>query len=465
MKYHVFFRRVSTENQNMEMQQSADAPYREKLLPEEIIIIDEDAVSANKKLIDERPEMQKLISLIEQNKVDTLYVFDRSRLFRNFYEGLKFSVSCKKHNLQILYTSQGNGNAQATQDIFFEGVLYMVNDIEGKNIGRRTAEANRRYPGRKLGFLNENKQYHIDPAKKEILISYFSSLDAIETVDDLAVLLSQYRKKINRNDETLIRIACDPFYAGYDLYKGENKLAHVEAYITLENYRFIQDSLGELFVKYMERIQKLDSQRYYSPTCGYCNKPLIYQRDKIKNSSYYKCQTKNRNHPQVFLPTADLVNLLNQVFKQIIHHLDSSKLLKHSQAQFRDICKKINAQKESIDYRLNELEESIALGDAPYTTDWKENPEYRKLNNLKQEKQKLLDEISLNEGYVKENKTIVQTVKDTLCNRSEMNPLLLYKMFINQIYVVDSVVKFDLFMFDYLDELPKEQIYVGDDNS
>lgn len=73
MKYHVFFRRVSTDKQNMEMQQSADAYYREKLLPEEIKVIDEDALSANKKFINERPEMQKLISLIKEDQVDTRY--------------------------------------------------------------------------------------------------------------------------------------------------------------------------------------------------------------------------------------------------------------------------------------------------------------------------------------------------------------------------------------------------------
>lgn len=48
-KYHVFFRRVSTAGQDLAMQESADTIYREKLLPEEIKIINEDAVSANKK--------------------------------------------------------------------------------------------------------------------------------------------------------------------------------------------------------------------------------------------------------------------------------------------------------------------------------------------------------------------------------------------------------------------------------
>ncbi|MCM3729707.1 hypothetical protein M3226_29505 [Neobacillus cucumis] len=56
-KYHVFFRRVSTAGQDLAMQSSADAPYREKLLADEILVFDEVAISANKLSVRERPEM------------------------------------------------------------------------------------------------------------------------------------------------------------------------------------------------------------------------------------------------------------------------------------------------------------------------------------------------------------------------------------------------------------------------
>lgn len=90
MKYHVFFRLVSTEKQNLDMQQSADAAYRKKLLPEEINIFDENALSADKKFINERPK-QKLISLIKKDRFGTLYAFDRTRLLRDYYEGIEFT--------------------------------------------------------------------------------------------------------------------------------------------------------------------------------------------------------------------------------------------------------------------------------------------------------------------------------------------------------------------------------------
>lgn len=88
-KKHVFFRRVSTAGQDIITQEAADLPFREKLSNDEILIINEIATSANKKAINERPEMQKLISMVKDEKVHSIYAFDRSRLFRDFYEGME----------------------------------------------------------------------------------------------------------------------------------------------------------------------------------------------------------------------------------------------------------------------------------------------------------------------------------------------------------------------------------------
>lgn len=124
-------------------------------------MIDEFAVSANKKSTDKRSEMKKLISLIEQGKVDTLYVFDRTRLFRNYYDGMEFWDLCQKHNVTIVYTSSGQGHIQATESTLLEGVLLMFGNTEEKNIARRNGEVQRRCPPRKLGYIKipETKQY------------------------------------------------------------------------------------------------------------------------------------------------------------------------------------------------------------------------------------------------------------------------------------------------------------------
>lgn len=63
-KYHVFFRRVSTAGQDLAMQIQADEPFRAKLLANEIKVFNENAISANKLSVKERPEMME----VAQNK-------------------------------------------------------------------------------------------------------------------------------------------------------------------------------------------------------------------------------------------------------------------------------------------------------------------------------------------------------------------------------------------------------------
>ena len=461
-KYHVFFRRVSTAGQDLTMQESADAPFREKLLPEEIMIIDEDAVSANKLSIRERPEMQKVISFIKQEKVRTLYAFDRTRLFRDFYESMEFTDLCFKHGVQIVYTSQGNGNIQATDDIFLEGILSMYSGIEGKNIARRTTEARRMYPPKKLGYekIKETKQYQKDSVKKELVEQYFRSLLEISTMNELGELLIEFRKKLKRSDEKLIDLARDPFYAGYDLSKGENNLHHVEPYIDLATFHRIQETMGKVFDSYLERTDQLVTQNAYTPICGYCRKPLHYRIDERNHSGYYSC---SRKHEKVLITVNDLAKVTQLVLHEVIHHLDSKKLLHHSLRRFRDIRKEIEDEIEILDYQLNEIMEKIILNTTDYSSDWKDNPQYKKMTSLKQETNRLLEELSEKEHVLQENKAIVAAVESYLYNHSEMNPSLLYTMFIHQLYVYPYEVDIEVSTFDYLNDLQTDFIYTGDE--
>jgi DNA invertase Pin-like site-specific DNA recombinase len=104
-KYKVFFRRDNGTS-NIEIQESADAKYREKYLPSEILIMNENGVSANAN-IEMRPQMKRLIQMIKNNQVDIVYVYDLSRLFRDFYKFNYFVTLCNKNNVKIFYTSTG----------------------------------------------------------------------------------------------------------------------------------------------------------------------------------------------------------------------------------------------------------------------------------------------------------------------------------------------------------------------
>ena len=461
-KYHVFFRRVSTAGQDLAMQSSADALYREKLLPEEIVIVDENAISANKLSVHERPEMKKVISLIKQGKVHTLYAFDRTRLFRDSYEAQEFHDLRIKHDVHLVYTSIGNGHIQATEDVFLEGLLNIFSDIEGKNIARRTKEATRRYPPKKLGYekIKETKHFRHDPNKKEILNQFFNELLEISTIDELAGLLNRYRKMLKRSDDEIIKIARDPFYAAYDLSRGENKLHHVKPYIDLSTYYRIQEKLGSVFNFYLERIGKLKTQNAFTPICGYCRQPLNYHIDKINNTGFYSC---SKNHAKVCITFVELAKVVQMVLNKIVHHLDSKKLLNESHLRFREIRKELEAEMATIETQLNEVMEKIVLNMGDYSKDWKENPQYAKMTLLKNEKEFLLEELSEKEHLLEENKTTVTAVEGYLNHQIEVNPSLLYTLFIHKLYIYHNQIDFEATKFDYIKDIQNELIYQGDE--
>ena len=461
-KYHVFFRRVSTAGQDLAMQSSADAPYREKLLADEILIFDEEGISANKLSVRERPEMQKVISLIKQGKVHTLYAFDRTRLFRDSYEAQEFHDLRTKHDVHLVYTSVGNGHIQATEDVFLEGLLNIFSDIEGKNIARRTKEAIRRYPPKKFGYvkIKETKHYRHDSNKKEVLNQFFSELLEISTIDELADLLNRFRKIVKRPNEKLIELARDPFYAAYDLTKGENKLHHVEAYLDLSTFNRIQETLGSVFEFYLERIGKLEAQNAFTPICGYCHKPLHYRIDEMNNTGFYSC---SRKHARVYIPFADLAKMIQIVLNKVIHHLDSKKLLNESLIRFREIRKEIEAEMDTIETQLKAVMEEIILNMDEYFESWKEDPHYAKMKKFKNEKAFLLEELTEKEHLLKENKMIATSVEDYLLHQSDANPALLYTLFINKLYVYQNQIDFEVMMFDYLNDIQTDFTYKGDE--
>ncbi|MEY2195339.1 recombinase family protein [Neobacillus sp. BF23-41] len=462
-KKHVFFRRVSTAGQDIITQEAADLPFREKLSDDEILIINEIATSANKKAIKERPEMQRLISLVKDKKVHSIYAFDRSRLFRDFYEGMEFNDLRAKYDVQVIYTSVGNGNMPASDDVFVEGLLSMFSDIEGKNIARRSREARLRYPAKKFGYQKqkETKRFLHDSSKSKGVQQYFAALKEISSLDDLYKVTKEYRKKLKKTDEQLVSMATDPFYAGYDLEKGTNKLQHVTPYISIEEFLQLQRVNGEFFKAFLERKKSLMCQNIYTPCCGYCRKPLFYKIEEESNSSYYSCSSKL--HPKVTVSFSDLSKIIGGILSEIIQNFNAEKLINQSINCYRTIKKHLEAEMDSIDQNLNGIIEELVLGSDDYSADWKQDPMYKRKQLLKQEYHNCLEQIKENQNALQKNKSVIKVIEEALINQSNMNPSMLCDMLINGIWIYGDNLQVDVFYFDYLQEMEKEMIFEGED--
>jgi DNA invertase Pin-like site-specific DNA recombinase len=458
-KYKIFFRRVSSLNQDLAMQVSADALYRKNYLSEEIIIIEEDGVSANKLGIDQRPEMERIIQLIINNQVEIIYAFDRSRLFRDFYEASYFTSLCKKHNVKVFFTSTGDGQPQSTNSILLEGVLNIVSDEEGKNIARRTDSARKRFPPRKLGYIKEKdpKQYIKAPTVQEPLSLFFSKIQNVKSHKEIEVILKYFNKILKTNSNQLLKITQDPFYAGYDLTKGQNKLSHVQPYITYQELQSLQ-AQNNVVNSYIELDLTLKKQNTYKVSCGTCGKSMIFKYNVLEPKAWYSC---SRGHTKVIITTEKLSLILASSLKKIIDHLDTNLLINDSRRFFDQVRKSINGKLETVEMKKHALMEKIIL-QTDDITNWRENPQYNELINLENVQKEFLFVLDKKKHLLLENVRLVELVKEYLDKCRLANPYFLYSMLIQKIEVYPNEIRLEVNKFNYLQDFSKQYILNGD---
>lgn len=453
-KKKVFFRRVSTKSQDLELQISADAIYRQQYLPKEIMVIEEKAVSANKLRLSKRPEMMKLVSMILNEQVDVIYAFDRTRLFRDFYESNYFVSLCRQKNVSIFYTSVSNGHQQSTDNTLIEGVLNIAGDEEGKNNARRSKEARKRYPPRKFGYVKENKQYKKALVKAPMLSQFFIELANVTTTEELYELLYHFKRKLNTDVESLLKRAIDPFYAGYDLSNGKNKLNHVEPYLTLAQFEELQKK-GSVLSQYKEIVTSLKEQNRYQPYCGICQKPMTFSIDFLEEEARYSC---SRSHPKVLITAQDLSHIIQQSLDNIIQKLNIEELMKDSKRCFQSIVKPLKSNLQSL-----EKEKEIILREIILKNDnlqnWKEEPRYQELVKLENEGEESVSKIEETEQLLLSNKNVVKLIQDYLENTKEVNPYFLISMLIPKIIVFENELSLVVSRFDYIQEIQQSFIY------
>ncbi|MFJ7735611.1 recombinase family protein [Lysinibacillus sp. NPDC097287] len=454
-KYVVFFRRVSSKGQDLSMQESADYPFRQQFLPKEIKIIEEHGVSANKLRISERPKMQELIQMIRNNEVDAIYAFDRSRLFRDFYEAKEFISICRENNVRIFYTSTDNGQP-ATNNPLVEGVLNIAGDIEGKNIARRTKESRRRFPPKKLGYIKskEARQYIKDPTRATILYQFFTDFMEIKSFGELDDLLQKYKSALKTSSETLLKILSDPFYAGYELSSGKNKLVHIDPYLTISQFEKLQEK-GSLLSKYQEKKANLKKKDTFQPCCGYCKKPMNFRFNIIEDNAWYTCSNK---HPKVALSVDDLSAISIHILEYIINGLDTNKLIKDSKQYFQSIKVTFDDELKIIKKKRSKVAEKIILNNDDLYN-WKEHPLYLPFVKLEQELNELQSTITETEKLLIDNKKIVTDLTDYLNSGKISNPSFLYSRLIKSLYVYVNEVDMEISLIDYLKYLPTTVIY------
>ncbi|WP_153464411.1 hypothetical protein [Sediminibacillus terrae] len=264
----------------------------------------------------------------------------------------------------------------------------------------------------------------------------------------------------------LIKMATNPFYAAHDLEKGINKLKHIEPYLTLEAFDRLQKAKGALFKTYEKTVEQIKMQiNLLSPTCGYCKKTPNYRQDKNSVYGFFTCSNNAHRKFKVKLPIIELQQIIEQALQEIANKLDNKKLCSHSLESFKKIKKQTELEISNHELRIRELMEEFVLSSNQYSEDWKLDSRYKKANHLREEKQKLVDDLSEKESLLENNKEISQIVEKYLNNRSRVSLSLLCSLIIKKLIIYKEDIDIEVFNFDYLQNMQSELVYGGDESA
>ena len=447
----VVYARVSSEQQNLEMQLEAAKPYIKDFHPKEIIYLNDDGVSATKKKLDERPKMQELLELIRNGQVDILIVYQRDRLARDFYEYLEIILLLYTHKVKVIFTATGHlpFNHELESGIFSEGVFGMMSQIEGMNIVNRTGDAFQKAPHAIFGYIvkksGNRKTYTINPDYKATIKRLYKDCLSVKTAKDLIELLLMYKKIIKRNEIDVFNILIRPFYAGYVEVNGKYELlSHVPAIITLDQFKAVQEKLIEFAPNLNFGTLKDNKMPSVVPRCHKCNESLV--PSNYLEADLLLC----KKHKKVYIQRKVLDSLIDEVVADAIQYTNLNQIEGKTLAALIKLQSTIADKKEGIQRNFEQVEMKM-LTQLNFAKDKKLVLEMEKnLIGLQDDFRKLVENEVKVEKHIAELKQFVSIIISKLeeLPYSEYRELIA-KSFIKDAIVHDGYVNFELYYADF----------------
>ncbi|MCZ2846176.1 MAG: recombinase family protein [Candidatus Bathyarchaeota archaeon] len=457
-KIKVFLRRVSTENQSLEMQIAADKQFRDELDEDEYIEINELGVSANKVQLKQRKELVKLINLIEKEQVDTIYFYDRSRLTRNFYEYLELVDKFIAHKVKVVFTTTDANYLPFSSNYVMEGFNGILIEEEGKAIARRVADNHRKLPNKKYGYVtikNENgkKSYSIISEHKQVITDLFKNAKGIESIEDFIEFLTKHSREMKKQPSDIIRITSDPFYAGCERIGSRyNHLPYVEPIIELELfsdvYKLIEPYEKRLRMSMIERSE----ENILHPVCGLCKKKMNYKKSHVGKTGIYTC---SKRHKKVSINVNTYNQMMVQYSSLVLSNLNESEIEKKAVSVVTILLKKLEKELYSTNNTVEQLEMKLATMPMDKLITQQYKSEVLALDEVKSKRKEFKETILHCENYRNEIRNLVNKIRLDI-NENELINLI--SLIVKESFVYNTTLEIKLYFNEFLDHNKLERM-------
>lgn len=460
-KLDIFARRVSTENQNLEMQMAADKKFRDQLEEGEYIEINELGISANKVKLQDREKMLEVLSLIRQGVVNTLYVYDRSRLTRNFYEYLEIVDLLITYDVRVVFTTTDSSYSPFSSNYLVEGFNGILIEEEGKAIARRVKDTHQKLPARKYGYEinkeDDKRSYVLLDGTREIIYQMFEMAKRITNTKDFISFISSFAGQLKKQTTDIIRILNDPFYAGCEkVGTNLNPLPYVEKVISKETFSEVQSIIKPFSEKLQQNINERNDENILHPKCARCKKEMVYRKNRIGKSGIYTCSNKHRK----ISISVDIYNeMLLQCCGIILENLNSEAIEKKGYKMLSSLFENMGNEIEATNKRIEQIELDIAtMPIEKFISQDYEKVEMKLLSEHKKKRKELREQLLICENNKFRMKFLVSKIKvRDLLKEDEL--LRLINLIVKECFVNETTLILSLFYNEYLDIESLEKSY------
>ncbi|MBK5458931.1 recombinase family protein [Peribacillus sp. TH27] len=452
-KLILFLRRVSTENQSLEMQVVADKKYRDVLDEDEYLEVNELGVSANKISLKDREKMVEVIRLIKQGEIAKVYVYDRSRLTRNFYEYLELVDLFIANNIEIIFTTTDASYSNFSSNYLVEGFNGILIEEEGKGIARRVADNNRKLPSRKFGFIvnkkDNMKKYALVSEYKTQLINLFEKANQIKNTKEFIELITVFSGVFNKPPMKIVKILTDCFYAGYEKI-GERYalLSYVEPVVTIEVFSEVQKKVEPFISKLEGNLDERSSESFFIPFCNMCKNKMVYRKNKIGDTGLYTC---SRKHKKISIEVSEFNKSLISYLSIVFSSVNKDALEKQALVILEKILEIKKREHYTTEKEIEEKELKIAT--SPKEQFYKSNLEkdIEKLKKLKTTRKEVKEQILICNNYKKNLEVLIEKI-DVGSSLTENEIMNFVKLIVKECFVGKSTLTYHFFFNEYLDK-------------
>lgn len=452
-KLIVVYTRVSSAAQSLELQESAAKRYLESINlsgdEESVVFLSDHDVSATKLKMGERPNLAKLISLIEEGKVQKVVIYKRDRLARNFYEYVDIANVFIENNVDVVYT--GGDEPPFNKKLSIESFYGIFGQIEGKNIRTRTDDARKQYPSNLFGYTrikeNEQVRYDFNEDKEDVIHSLFEDFSKIQNSGEFLSFILIKRPDLT-NPEKVFRILANPFYAGHSETKnGYQKLAYVTPIIDLDLFQTCKDKLDEYYAYYLKALDDNSNSLLVVPYCEKCGCEMKHRKENALDIGYFMCR---QGHKRLSITVDELNSLVTQLLLEHIQSISSTQLKNIVSKRILAENKRLQKELEIAKYEI--LDDSLTLSTIGVKGKTAIPKLLAKIQSVRERCNDLEQDLRSLQNLTKEIAEIQFLLSDLTIDFVQDDLQRLSKLLIDKVIVHESFVHAELFLSSFVKE-------------